>query len=620
MKIPRTIWLLLLAGLLIRLPFLPMIGFEQDFLFLTSWAEYLAKSSPVTIYADYEQLSVQFVNYPPVYLYILTGLARGYRAFSAEPFYHTAFLTLVKSATIAFELLTAFALYFWCARRWNCKTGAWAFGLYFLNPAILYVSAYYGQLDAIFSAFLLLCLIALSEKRFFWSGCSLAAALLIKIQTLPFIPLFFGLLLLRRQIRPFIWMAMGFLTTGAILLAPYLITGQMEALITECILRSFEWGKFVSVGAFNLWYLHADPTTFDERIWGIFFDNDGILQTNALIRLLTYKNLGVALFGGAFLLTLYGFWKRREENSPWIAAAHIALAFFMLPTKVHERYLFPYFVFAAPLAAQSKIRRFFFGAFSVTYLINLIVICPLIGESIDVSRIDSSWGVAASFFNLILYATFLAYEYALPHFPKQPFRMMVKSVGAALLCAIAILFWRIHARQIDPNVLYLSQLTPVSVEQDWPPIPPEVRGRPQTGYGQLKADLSSDGRQIQIGRTVFRYGLGAHAISRVEYDVPGHYQIFECYVGMDAEALDKYRETPDVATATFTVWVNGVHMLLTPLMLPTTPPRKISIPLTENPNGANRITLVVDGTADGIDSDHADWAMARVVRITPLAP
>ncbi|MGC9328232.1 MAG: NPCBM/NEW2 domain-containing protein, partial [Candidatus Hinthialibacter sp.] len=293
---------------------------------------------------------------------------------------------------------------------------------------------------------------------------------------------------------------------------------------------------------------------------------------------------------------------------------------FMLPTKVHERYLFPYFVFAAPLAAQNKAHRFFFGAFSVTYLINLMVICPLIGESIDVSQIDSNWGVAASFINLILYATFLAYEYVLPYFPAQPFRIMTKSAGFAVLCALALLFWRIQARQTDPNILYLSQLTPVSVEQDWPPIPPEIRGRPQTGYGQLKADLSSDGRQIQIGDAVFRYGLGAHAISRVIYDVPGHYQIFECYVGVDAEALSKYLESPDVATVTFTVWVNGVHMHLTPLMLPTTPPRKISIPLTENPHGVNRITLVVDGTADGIDSDHADWAMARVVRITPYNP
>ncbi|MGC9326809.1 MAG: glycosyltransferase 87 family protein, partial [Candidatus Hinthialibacter sp.] len=306
MKQPRTIGLLLLAGLLVRLPFIPMIGFKQDFLFLVSWAEYLAQSSPVSIYADSSQLSVQFVNYPPVYLYILTGLARGYRALSAAPFYHTAFLTLVKCVTIAFELLTAFALYFWGKKRWNFQTGAWAFGLYFLNPAILYVSAYYGQLDAIFTSFLLLCIIALSEKRFFWSGCSLAAALLIKIQTLPFIPLFFGLLLIRRQIRPLLWMALGFLSTGAILLAPYLVSGQMGALIHECFLRSFEWGKFVTVGAFNLWRLHADPTTYDGRIWGIFFDGDGILQANALIHLLTYKNLGVAMFGGAFLLTLYG--------------------------------------------------------------------------------------------------------------------------------------------------------------------------------------------------------------------------------------------------------------------------------------------------------------------------
>lgn len=631
----------MVIGLLIRLPLIPLIGFKQDFLFLVSWADYLVKSSPVTIYADFDLLSVKFVNYPPVYLYILTALARLFRSLCASPFECTAFLVLIKSVTIAFEGLTAFVLYSWASKRWDERTGLWAFGLYFVNPAILYVSSYYGQLDAIFSAFLLLTIVALVEakttgsngaprsegvlpalinsckNKAFWGGCALSTALLIKIQTLPFIPLFFGFLILQKKFKSTFFFGLGFILAGTLIVSPYLIHHQLAPLIQECVVRSFQWGKFVSVGAFNLWYLHADPSTFDGRIWGVFFTSDGVLQTNFLLNLLTYKNLGTALFGCAFLATLYLYWKRETPDKSWIAAMHVALAFFMTPTKVHERYLFPYFVFAAPLAAGNRVRRCFFFAFSLTYLINLMVVCPLFGTSIEVREIDSSLGVYAAFANVLLYACFLAYEYAIPFPLQRRAAIFAKTAGIVLLCGIVILYWRSYARQTDPYVLYLSSLTPISVEQSWPLLPPEQANKPRSGYGQLQADLSTDGRQIQIGDVIYRYGLGAHAVSRVEYNVPGKYQRFECLVGVDAEALAKYQETPSVGTVTFTVWVNGQYILSTPLMIPTTPPRPISIPLTEKASGFNRIQLVVDGTADGVDSDHADWALARVIRITP---
>lgn len=620
MKVPRSIWLLALAGLAIRLPFMPWIGFKQDFLFLVSWAEYLAKSSPLHIYADVDRLSVQFVNYPPVYLYILTVLARIYRMVTDAPFNHTAFLLLVKSVTILFELLTAIALYRWTSRRWDSQTGLWAFGLYFLNPAILYVSAYYGQLDAIFCTFLLLSAIAISEGRAFWSGCALAAAFLIKIQTLPFIPLFAGLLLVQRRLKACLTAAVGFALAGLAILFPYIASGQWPALFYECFQRSFEWGKYVSVGAFNLWYLHADPVTFDERIWGFFFDRNGILSVHATLSFLTYKNLGIALFGSAFLFILYHAQKQRDSGYAWIAAMHIALAFFLFPTRVHERYLFPYFVFAAPLAAQNHTRRFFFYAFSITYLINLMVVCPLFGESLDVREIDSALGVWVALANMGLYIAFITYEYVLPRYEGYTIVLWTKTAAWTIAGATLILLWRSSARQENPDVLYLSQIQPAFVEQDWPPIPPELRDRPRTGYEQLKADLSTDGRPLQIGDTQYRYGLGAHAISRVDYDVPGKYQWFECYAGIDAEALQKSQENPDVATATFAVWINGEQRYASPLTLVTTPPRRISIPLPEKREGTNRIRLVVDGTKDGIDSDHADWAMARVIRVTPYNP
>lgn len=599
---------------------MPFIGFKQDFLFLVSWADYLVDHSPITIYRDYMQLGgIKFVNYPPLYLYILTGLARIYHGLFVDPFFNIKFLFLIKSVTVLFEIMTAYLLYFWVERKYDRQKGLWAVGLYFLNPAILYVSAYYGQLDAIFAMFLLAALIAFSMDLAFWCGVALSLALLMKLQTLPFLPLFFCFPLLRGNYRMFALMALGLICGSILGVAPYIAYGQLDELFQQCVLNSFKWGRFVSVGAFNLWYLHADPSTFDERIWGVLFGSDGMLNTNSIFDLLTYKNLGLGLFGSAFLLSLYGYWKQRDSVSGWVAAMHIALAFFMLPTKVHERYLFPYFVFAAPLAADGAVRRFFFMAFSLTYLINLVVVCPLFGESPLVQDINSTWGVAAALINVVLYACFISYEYLVPLLPDKKMAIMAKTLAISLCLGIFVFFIRFHYRKDDPYVLYLSELSPTVVEQQWPLIPPEIIDQPQSGYGQLKADLSTDDRQLQIGKTVYRYGLGAHAVSLVDFEVPGDYQMFKCYVGVDYEAMQKYQDSPDVATVTFTVWVNDQHRYVSPLTMPTTPPREISIELPEKANGTNRIKLVVDGSPDGIDSDHADWAMARVVRITKRA-
>lgn len=610
---PRAVGGILLAGVMARLLLFPRVGFEQDFLFIISWSEYLVHHSPVTIYDDPEQLSVKFINYPPLYLYFLTGIARLFRHFTNGPFYSLGFLALIKSLTLVFEILTGLGLWQWTKKHHGARAGTWALGLYFLNPAMVYVSAYYGQVDAIFAAFLLLAMAAWVENRPAGCGAALALALAMKLQSVAFVPLFFLIPLIQKRPRAFACLAAGFALTGGAVLSPYILHGKLPALVYECVVRSIEWGKFVSVGAFNMWYLHADPVTPDYRIWGWLYGRDAMLSANPLVMLCTYKNLGTALFGAAYLAALYGVWKHEKAAAPWIAAMHIGLAFYLLPTKVHERYLFPYFVFAAPLAALGGARRSFYLAYSSTYLINLMVICPLFGEVKNVTQIDSPLGTAAAALNLVLYILFIAYEYLAPAFPGRRRVILAKAWVTALAGAGLILFLRHEARMPDPSILYLSRITPVLAEQDWP-VDPKANAR--KGYEKVNADLSVDEKELQIDSTLYRYGLGTHANSRIEYDIPGEYQWFECVVGLDAEVRPNYEARPDRATVIFSVWINGEKRYTSPLMFPPMPPQRVMLPLPET-KGFNRLRLEAGDAGDGNNSDHADWALARVKRPPP---
>lgn len=145
------------------------------------------------------------------------------------------------------------------------------------------------------------------------------------------------------------------------------------------------------------------------------------------------------------------------------------------------------------------------------------------------------------------------------------------------------------AIESDPNgILYLSRLEPVSVEQGW---------------GELQLDAAVEGGPLMLGRTRFLQGLGTHAPSRIEYRLPPGYEAFEATAGVDASQ----REGGSVILS---VTLDGREAYRSPVLTASSPPVQIRIPL----NGAQRLVLMADPTADGRRFDHVNWAGARLVK------
>lgn len=612
LALPRMLALVLLAGVLMRLPFLPLSGFEQDFLFFSSWATHLAEGSVISIYDDPEALSVGFINYPPVYLYILMVLARVYRFLFEGPLETTTFLVMIKSTTVLFELAISVMLYRWFARTDGEQKGAKAAALYFLNPAVLYVSAYYGQVDALFTGLIFGSVLALVYKRWLLCGGLMAVALLCKLQTLPFVPLLFAVPLLRAQWGGLVKMALGFGTAALVLLLPFVLYGRLDELVHHSVFASIEWGKYLSVGAFNLWYLHADPYTLDKRFWGWLYGGDGQLQAFAGVGLLRYNLLGVGLFGCAFLMSLGRVWQSRNGKGLWLAFAHVALAFYLFPTKVHERYLYPFFLLYLPLALNDRVRQALFAGFSITYLINLNAICPLFGVVRPVEAIDTVTGVATAGVNLVLYAMFVGYEFVGPAWRFETKKVIQQAALTGTMVAVALIGARYYERLPEPDTQYLSALMPTYVQQDWPPVAGEL----PPGYRQLKKDLSTSDAVLRIDDTFFRYGLGAHAVSIVDYEIEPGFDYFESWVGVDYAAAAAHDDIPSRGTVMFEVWVNGERKYESSLMIPTMPAEHVVVVLPEHEDVITLRLVVRDGgdVAEKTHSDHANWGLARVVK------
>ena len=117
----------------------------------------------------------------------------------------------------------------------------------------------------------------------------------------------------------------------------------------------------VNVGAFNAWWLGFGWRGYAET-------DDSLLAGGALP--VSLRLVGLLALGGYSLLALWRLWVRFDPAEVPLAAAALAMAFFMLPTQIHTRYLFA----ALPLLLVAAVRRpgllVAYGALSLTFFIN----------------------------------------------------------------------------------------------------------------------------------------------------------------------------------------------------------------------------------------------------------
>ncbi|MGP3981735.1 NPCBM/NEW2 domain-containing protein [Streptomyces sp. KR80] len=139
---------------------------------------------------------------------------------------------------------------------------------------------------------------------------------------------------------------------------------------------------------------------------------------------------------------------------------------------------------------------------------------------------------------------------------------------------------------------HLSDVPWLSASNGWGPVEKD------TSVGESAA---GDGKPITIGGAVFAKGLGVHAPSVVEYYTGGRCRTATAQVGVDDEKTSN-------GTVTFEIWADGTKVASTGVLTTAMPAQPLSADVT----GASVVRLVVTDGGDGIDSDHADWANAKL--------
>lgn len=326
--------ILIIFSIKLLFAYLPGFGFDIGSWF--GWASRLATLGFSKFYSD-----ADWTQYTPGYLYYLWFV--GKMGWTHE--------IAIKLPVIIADL--GVGLLIWSLiRKVNLRLAYLSFALYTLSPVVIFDGSVWGQIDGLLTLFLFLSAYFLIEKQnFVFSVMFWSIAFVIKPQSIAVLPALFMAVLIRK----FKWkevVSAGIVGALTILLLswPFFVNNPILGLPQQ-ILKMGSYYSYTSVNAFNIWS------------WVGFWKTDATL----------FAGLSLSVWGTIFLLTsvvvsLFCFRKKLDVKANYyLLFALLSLCFFLFPTKVHERYLFPFFAFLITAAGLLKSTNLF-AIFGVTTL------------------------------------------------------------------------------------------------------------------------------------------------------------------------------------------------------------------------------------------------------------
>ncbi len=342
-------WLPLIAilcvGLALRIGYMFQSGFDSDMVWNAERAAAVYHGGLFNLYR------VLPSDYPPLYLSMLgiVGALQDWLRLP-QPLYRVddpALLFLLKLFPVMGDLLLIGVAYAWLRRdrlwRWIIP-GALA-----VVPGLIIDSAQWGQSDSLMVLLVVLSLIALNHAKPLPAWCFFAIAMLIKFQSIVILPILFALTLRRYGIRALIMGGVLALCLIVVMLLPFALGSGLHAALTPYVGAVGEY-PVATVNAFNLWYALTPHQPGTALPW----PDDQFPDSRQFLGPLTYKQTGLLLMGAYALLILVTAWSIADERREFIWAASLYFAFFMLPTEIHERYLYPAVVLLLIGIAQDR--------------------------------------------------------------------------------------------------------------------------------------------------------------------------------------------------------------------------------------------------------------------------
>jgi hypothetical protein len=355
-------------AMLVRIALWPTLGLVGDIDQFVLWVHGIAT-------APFSHAYDQDIAFPPVMAYIWSVLAAAEPAFrtvttSADP----AIRAIMKAPASIADLAIA-GLIAWHLRA----TPKWAIGgalLVLLHPAVIDVSAWWGQYESIYVLFGVLAFVLAVRGHSLFAAAALAVALMTKPQAVPFVVPFAAWFLARDGWAGALKAAAVGAAVVALLWLPFIPAGGVQGYVHNLAAYQGDVYAILSLRAWNLWWL------VQELLAGGSFVSD----QSAVLGPITLRYVGYALALLGELAVFVLVYRARSPKALALGLAAAALVAFSLLTTMHERYAFGVLAFL-PLAFPDRRVLGLTIVFGVAYTLNLLAAAPpseAIGSAIPI--------------------------------------------------------------------------------------------------------------------------------------------------------------------------------------------------------------------------------------------
>ncbi len=347
---------IIILGIFIRIILLTLPSFKIDMTDWQAWASRLVEVSPIHFYA-----TNYFSDYFPGYLYMLWFIGKSFTIF----FPHTSIFSLgfefyLKFFTNLFDLATAYYIYK-IISNYKKSLSLLSAALYLANPALIFNSSVWGQVDGILTFFMVYSCYCLVElKRTYRFSIASTLSTLVKPQGLAIFPITLIYLLTNFKYKKYF---------GLLFIPTLLIIFSLPFFLKDPILGLFHLFQ-------NSTNTYPYTSMFSYNFWS--FAGWWIPDTTKLFGV-SYQILGIILYFISLLLITLPLFKNKTYNNNllfYFACALASFAFFLFLTRIHQRYLFPFFAFLliSTFIMNSLKLKVLYLILSLIHFINLLFV------------------------------------------------------------------------------------------------------------------------------------------------------------------------------------------------------------------------------------------------------
>jgi Gpi18-like mannosyltransferase len=358
--------LTLVVSLIIRMLLFHYHGYSADEGTFKSWYNTAAEKGLRNFYDN-----TSFCDYPPfnIYIFWIFGqLAHSIGASSLD--------FLVKLPQNLFDLATAYLIFRFLRPKHSFLFALGVMAIYAFNPATIFNLAVWGQFDSIYTFFMVASLYALMRSKYEISGGLFSFAILTKPQSVVILPILAYVMLKNSGWKRAVSSSVVCIALVFLIIAPFHWNNPITFLIDR--FSGYSVYPYNSINAYNFWALLG------------FWKRDNISHLG-----LSYQTWGIIAFAIFAIFVMWQLHRRYNQKAALFAAFLLMFGFYMLMTRMHERYLFP----ALALLTLSWSDRFTLRSLTTwiylgltgTFLANLIYIMHLLNAQKFVP--DGHWSL-----------------------------------------------------------------------------------------------------------------------------------------------------------------------------------------------------------------------------------